>query len=82
MVNTIKYIDTPYHILLGIFGEPNIEYDSKSIAGWDITTPFGWAEIYDFKSYVDKPEDVPEWHVQTETDSAFDWISERLGIDG
>lgn len=81
-MNRILYIDTPYHILVGIFGPADTGDDAKTLAQWEIITPFGWAEIYDFKSYADSPEDVQEWHVQAETDSACRWIFERLGIDG
>ena len=82
MVNTIKYIDIPYHILVGILGKPGKGDSYKTLAEWQLSTPFGWAEIYDYNANVDKPEEVQEWHVQAETDSAFDWVFERLGIDG
>jgi hypothetical protein len=82
MYNKIKYIDTPYAMLVEIFGKPSDGDSCKTLAEWQLSTPFGWAEIYDYNSDVDKPEDVQEWHVQAEKDSGFTWVFERLGIDG
>lgn len=74
MVNRIDYIAFSYDVLVKAFGEPGQGDPDKTIAEWQLITPHGWAEIYDYKSYAQKPEDVDEWHVQAEHDEAFDWI--------
>ena len=78
MVNRIEHINTAYALLIKAFGEPGQGDPDKTLAEWQMVTPFGWAEIYDYKAYVDRPEDVEEWHVQAETPEAFEWLWEQL----
>lgn len=78
-MNRKDYIDTAYEILVEAFGEPSgPSDDGKVLAEWQLTTPHGWVEVYDYKSYATSPYDVEEWHVQAERDGGFEYVYEEI----
>ena len=75
-MNRIDHAGLDYDDLVLAFGEPGQGDPSKTLAEWDLKTPHGWAEVYDYKAYEAKgdPRKVEEWHVQAASDEAFDWV--------
>jgi hypothetical protein len=87
LVNRIDNRIYKYQDIVNAFGPHGQGDPDKTLAEWQLTTPYGWAEIYDYKSYFDSPEEVEEWHVQAESNEAFEWVYQRLdhsvsGFDG
>lgn len=78
MVNRIDNRIYKYQDIVNVFGQSYVGDDDKTLAQWDIDTPYGWAEIYDYKSYATRLEDIEEWHVQAANDEAFNWVYDRL----
>lgn len=80
-MNRVDHIGWPYDDIVLAFGEPGQGDPDKTIAQWDLTTPHGWAEIYDYKEYQAQgdPRRVHEWHVQAANDEAFDWVYDQIG---
>lgn len=55
-------------------GKPGKGDESKTMAQWDVTTPHGWAEVYDFKDPAESPEDVQTWHAQGGSEEALEYV--------
>ncbi|APC46352.1 hypothetical protein HWB05_gp090 [Streptomyces phage BRock] len=73
-------VHTSYEEIVKAFG-PHQEGDpDKVLAEWQLQTPHGWAEVYDYKSYEDRPEDVTVWRVAGNSAEAINWVVEA--IDG
>lgn len=74
----IKYIEAPYSTLVTAFGESREGDPYKTLAEWYILTPFGWAEVYDYKYWDEewsgKVQDIEIWHLQADTEEAYEWI--------
>lgn len=76
----VTHVHTSYEEIVKAFG-PHSEGDpDKVLAEWQLQTPHGWAEIYDYKSEEERPEDVTEWHVQGDNIAAINWVVEA--VDG
>lgn len=77
-MNGIHHIDAPYEVLVQAFGDDGTispRDDSKSMAEWDVETPFGEVEVYDYKigKCYDaddglEREDITDWHVNGSTE--------------
>ncbi len=79
MANRTDYVDLSYEVIVKAFGTPDGTHDTyKSCAQWDLTTPYGWAEVYDYKSGETDPRKVDDWHVQATNEDAFEWVYEQL----
>lgn len=78
VVNRIDHISTAYEVLLEAFGPSEVGDPDKVLAQWDIETPHGWAEVYDYKSYARSPKEVGEWHVQAHSEEAFGYVYDRI----
>ena len=74
MGDLMEYINPSYRVLVAALGEPGKGDGDKTLVQWEIQTPHGWAEVYDYKSYVTSPEDVDEWHVQADSEEARDYV--------
>lgn len=74
MRNTVEHITTPYEVLVDAFGKPGKGDESKTMAQWDINTPHGWAEVYDFHDPAEDPVDVETWHVQAHAEEGFEYL--------
>lgn len=86
--NRIDHITTSYEVLTEAFGPHGSGDESKTMAQWDLKTPQGWVEIYDYHDPHESPEDVEVWHVQAGSEEAFEYayeaireIASRLGRD-
>lgn len=85
MADVRAYLDAqkeaPYDLLLEVFGDPEgPSGDGKCLATWDMQTPHGWAEVYDYKDYEahGDPRKVGEWHVQASNQDALSWVFEQI----
>lgn len=85
--NKVEHITTPYEVLVVALGKPGQGDPDKTMAQWDITTPHGWAEVYDYKDVAEDPVDVEVWHVQAGSEEAFEYLysairdaASRLGV--
>lgn len=76
--NSVEHITTSYRVLLEALGEPGKGDEDKTMAQWDINTPDGWAEVYDFKDQAESPIDVEVWHVQAHSEKAFGYLYDRI----
>lgn len=58
----VHYLNAPYGLLVEAFGHDGdtLRDGEKVLAQWEGP---GW-EVYDYRSAVQDPEDVTEWHVQ------------------
>lgn len=74
----IDEVFAPYSLLVSVLGESVVGDPDKTLAEWFVLTPFGWAEVYDYKSYADSVHDVEVWHLQADTEEAYDWIHEQV----
>lgn len=74
MSSFIKYITAPYSLLVTAFGESRVGDPYKTLAEWYILSPFGWVEIYDYKSGHDHASEIDYWHMQADTEEAYDWV--------
>lgn len=72
--NQREYITTRYRVLVEALGQPGKGDPDKVMAQWDINTPHGWAEVYDYKDPAESPEDVETWHVQAGSEEAFEYV--------
>ena len=70
----IEHITTDYEVLVDAFGSHESGDPYKTMAQWDLNTPQGWAEIYDYHDPHETPEDVEVWHVQAGSEEAFEYI--------
>ena len=70
----IEYITPSYRVLVEALGKPGKGDESKTMAQWDVNTPHGWVEVYDFKDPAESPEDVETWHVQGGSEEALDYV--------
>lgn len=73
MRNEIELCHATFAELVAAFGDWDIagRDDSKQMCAWDVETPHGEVEIYDYKvgrcyDHEDglKREDITDWHVQ------------------
>lgn len=71
--NRIDHITTSYEVLTEAFGSHGVGDEDKTMAQWDIQTPKGWAEVYDYYAPHEAPEDVEVWHVQADSEGAFEY---------
>lgn len=76
--NTVEHITTPYKVLVEAFGPHGAGDPDKVLAQWDINTPHGWAEIYDYKDVAKDPVDVEVWHVQAHAEEGFDYLYDTI----
>lgn len=69
----VQYLRAPYDFLVKAFGNDGTvspRDDYKSMCEWDIQTPHGEVEVYDYKvgkCYAPdgvEREQITEWHVQ------------------
>lgn len=74
----IDEVVAPYSLLVSVFGESRAGDDAKTLAEWTLDTPYGWAEIYDFKSYAESVHDVEVWHLQADVEEAYDWVKVQI----
>jgi hypothetical protein len=74
----VEHITTSYRVLVEALGEPGKGDDGKTMAQWDLNTPHGWAEVYDFKDPAESPVDVEVWHVQAHSEEAFGYVYDRI----
>lgn len=62
----VSYLDAQYILLVAAFGNDGTvgprDVD-KSEAEWDVKTPYGTVEVYDYSDPHTR-EDITEWHVQ------------------
>lgn len=72
--NNKEYITTPYEVLVEALGSPGKGDEDKTMAQWDVNTPDGWAEVYDYKDVAQSPVDVETWHVQAHSEVAFEYL--------
>lgn len=70
----VEYITPKYRVLVEALGKPGKGDESKTMAQWDVNTPHGWVEVYDFKDPAESPEDVETWHVQGGSEEALDYV--------
>lgn len=71
----VNSLDAPYDLLVKAFGDDGTvtpRDDYKSMAEWDVKTPHGTVEVYDYKvgkcydpSGLERHE-IRDWHVQGE----------------
>lgn len=85
--NRIDHITTSYEVLVEALGKPGQGDPDKTMAQWDVITPKGWAEVYDYHDPHEAPEDVEVWHVQAASEEAFEYVygairdvASRLGV--
>jgi hypothetical protein len=76
--NRIDHITTSFEVLTETFGPHGSGDEDKTMAQWDIITPKGWAEIYDFHDPHESPEDVEVWHVQAASEEGFEYVYEAI----
>lgn len=74
----VEHITTSYKVLVEAFGSPTPGDPYKVKAQWDINTPHGWAEIYDFHDPAEDPVDVAVWHVQAHEEEGFNYLYETI----
>ncbi len=72
--NGVEHITTGYDVLVDAFGPHGSGDPDKTMAQWDLNTPQGWAEIYDYHDPHEAPEDVEVWHVQAGSEEAFEYV--------
>ena len=72
--NKTEHITTSYEVLVDAFGNPGKGDPDKTMAQWDLSTPSGWAEIYDYKDQAEDPVDVEVWHVQAHDEEGFEYV--------
>ncbi|WPH58221.1 hypothetical protein SEA_LUCKYSOCKE_134 [Streptomyces phage LuckySocke] len=72
--NQREYITTSFAVLTEALGKHGAGDPDKVMAQWDIHTPHGWAEVYDYKDEHESPEDVEVWHVQADSEEAFEYV--------
>ncbi len=70
----VHYITPSYRVLVEALGQPGKGDDGKTLAQWDVNTPHGWAEVYDFKDSAKTPEDVETWHAQAGSKEALEYV--------
>ena len=80
MAELRKYINASYKTLAELLGEPTSgrSDDEKTWATWEFNFDEGWGEIYDYKSYAPRVEDVTEWHVTADNEAVMERINEKL----
>lgn len=76
--NKKEHITTSYRVLVEAFGKPGKGDPDKTMAQWDLSTPSGWAEIYDYKDQAEDPVDVAVWHVQAHEEEGFNYLYETI----
>lgn len=76
--NKIDHITTSYEVLTEALGPHGSGDADKTMAQWDIQTPKGWAEVYDYYDPHEAPEDVEVWHVQADSEEAFEYVYEAI----
>lgn len=76
--NQVEHITTSYRVLVEAFGKPGTGDTSKTMAQWDINTPHGWSEIYDFHDPAEDPVDVEVWHVQAHAEEGFEYLYDTI----
>jgi hypothetical protein len=78
--HNVSYLTAPYALLVKAFNDDGTTAprdDYKSMAQWDVKTPHGTVEVYDYKvgkcydSDGLEREQITEWHVQG-SDEAID----------
>jgi hypothetical protein len=74
VLSRVDHISTSFDVLVEAFGTYGAGDPDKTLAQWDLHTPSGWAEVYDYKSYAAGPEDVTEWHVQADKEEGFEYV--------
>lgn len=79
------YVDTPYSVLVELFGEPHEGDGEKVDAEWDIVTPAGIAHIYNYKDGVNylgaegtPTEKIRDWHIGGKNKNVVAWIHMAL----
>lgn len=85
----VHHLTAPYALLVAAFGNDgdNLRDDYKSMAQWDLRTPDGDVEVYDYKvgkcydSDGLEREQITEWHVQG-PDAALDRLVRMLAEKG
>ena len=78
--HNVHTLTAPYALLVKAFYNDgdNSRDDSKQKCQWDITAPNGESvEVYDYKQYGIKRENITNWHVQGEA-SAIRYMLELL----
>lgn len=76
----VTRVHADYDEIVKAFGPHSAGDPDKVLAEWNVLTPHGWAEIYDYKSLEDRPEDVRLWSVQGASAEAVNWVVEA--VDG
>lgn len=77
----VGYVDTDYHTLVRVFGEPDREDQDKVQAEWRLQFPDGTiATIYDWKRYGMSPESCQVWHVGGFGVEALVNVKDALGL--
>ncbi len=76
--NRIDHITTSFEVLTEALGSHGSGDEDKTMAQWDIITPNGWAEVYDYHDPHESPEDVEVWHVQAASEEAFEYVYEAI----
>jgi hypothetical protein len=88
--HNVSYLTAPYALLVKAFNDDGTTAprdDYKSMAQWDVKTPHGTVEVYDYKvgkCYYDDPADgglerheITDWHVQGD-DKAITYMIDNI----
>ena len=79
----VNYLEAPYELLVKAFGDDGTtdpRDEDRQMAQWDVQTPHGEVEVYDYK--VGKCYDpdglerheITEWHVQGDAEAIEDML--------
>ena len=80
----VNYLEAPYELLVKAFGDDGTvtpRDDCKCMATWDVKTPHGDVEVYDYKvgKCYDRADglerhEITEWHVQGDAEAIEDML--------